>query len=115
MHQEEERSRLARELHDDVTQRLASLSIDAGREERKLSNSATGNTMRILLRPSTTRMARSRTTNAEDERGAQQKNVPRERGEQARQIGARFRTPRRGEGGVSLGYRHLHKESAHPD
>ena len=35
--QEEERSRLARELHDDVTQRLALLAIDAGREERKPS------------------------------------------------------------------------------
>ena len=34
--QEEERSRLARELHDDVTQRLALLAIDAGREERNL-------------------------------------------------------------------------------
>ncbi len=33
---EEERARLARELHDDVTQRLAALAIDAGREERKL-------------------------------------------------------------------------------
>ena len=38
--QEEERSRLARELHDDVTQRLASLAIDAGREERKLPSPA---------------------------------------------------------------------------
>jgi signal transduction histidine kinase len=32
--QEEERSRLGRELHDDVTQRLALLAIDVGREER---------------------------------------------------------------------------------
>jgi signal transduction histidine kinase len=33
--QEEERSRLARELHDDVTQRLAALAIKASIEERK--------------------------------------------------------------------------------
>jgi signal transduction histidine kinase len=32
--QEEERARVARELHDDVTQRLARLAIDAGRVER---------------------------------------------------------------------------------
>ena len=31
--QEEERSRLARELHDDITQRLARLAIDVGRSE----------------------------------------------------------------------------------
>jgi signal transduction histidine kinase/ABC-type uncharacterized transport system substrate-binding protein len=34
--QEEERARIARELHDDVTQRLAALAIAAGREERKV-------------------------------------------------------------------------------
>jgi len=33
--QEDERSRLARELHDDVTQRLALLAIEAGRAEHK--------------------------------------------------------------------------------
>ena len=31
---EEERARMARELHDDVTQRIAALAIDAGRNER---------------------------------------------------------------------------------
>ena len=31
---EDERRRLARELHDDLTQRLARLAIDAGRLER---------------------------------------------------------------------------------
>jgi signal transduction histidine kinase len=39
---EEERARLGRELHDDVTQRLALLAIDAGREERQVLGSAAG-------------------------------------------------------------------------
>ena len=38
--QEEERGRLARELHDDVTQRLALLAIDIGREERNVPRSS---------------------------------------------------------------------------
>ena len=46
--QEEERSRLARELHDDVTQRLAMLAIDAGREERNLPSHTGGIAMRTM-------------------------------------------------------------------
>jgi len=46
--QEEERSRLARELHDDVTQRLAVLAIDAGREERRLPKASGGQAMGAL-------------------------------------------------------------------
>ena len=38
--QEQERARLARDLHDDVTQRLARLAIDAGRIERAHSLNA---------------------------------------------------------------------------
>ena len=44
---EEERSRLARELHDDVTQRLAVLAIDAGRGEHMLP-AAGGKAMRAM-------------------------------------------------------------------
>jgi signal transduction histidine kinase len=51
--QEEERARLARELHDDVTQRLAALAIDAARidaarDEPKSASPAGGATMRSL-------------------------------------------------------------------
>jgi signal transduction histidine kinase len=45
---EEERSRLGRELHDDVTQRLALLAIDAGREERKSAGADGGGAMRTM-------------------------------------------------------------------
>jgi len=38
--QEDERRRLARELHDDITQRLASLAIEVGRVERGVSDAA---------------------------------------------------------------------------
>jgi signal transduction histidine kinase len=38
--QEEERSRLARELHDDITQRLAALAINTSIEERKVASPA---------------------------------------------------------------------------
>jgi signal transduction histidine kinase len=44
--QEAERARLARELHDDITQRLALLAIDAGRVERAGAGSGIGDTMR---------------------------------------------------------------------
>lgn len=37
--QEEERRRLAREMHDDLSQRLAVLAIDAGKLERQLASS----------------------------------------------------------------------------
>jgi len=46
--QEDERSRLARELHDDVTQRLALLAIEAGRGERALSKAAGGAAMQTM-------------------------------------------------------------------
>jgi signal transduction histidine kinase len=45
---EEERARLARELHDDVTQRLARLAIDAGRVERLASAPLVSETMRVI-------------------------------------------------------------------
>jgi signal transduction histidine kinase len=52
--QEEERARLGRELHDDVTQRLASLAIDIGRIELdgacKTVNSTLGDLREKLVR-----------------------------------------------------------------
>jgi len=44
--QEAERARLARELHDDITQRLARLAIDAGRAESARDGAARNETMR---------------------------------------------------------------------
>jgi signal transduction histidine kinase len=44
--QEEERARLARELHDDVTQRLARLAIDVARVEREIHDAPPGETLR---------------------------------------------------------------------
>jgi len=44
--QEAARARLARELHDDITQRLARLAIDAGRVETGLDGAARSETMR---------------------------------------------------------------------
>ncbi len=46
--QEEERSRLARELHDDITQRLARLAIDVGRAEAGTSGSPSMETVRSV-------------------------------------------------------------------
>jgi len=45
---EEERARVARELHDDVTQRLARLAIDAGRIERGGNEISPAETMRAM-------------------------------------------------------------------
>ena len=43
--QEDERRRLAREMHDDVTQRLAALAIDAGKLQQDAAGSASGNAL----------------------------------------------------------------------
>jgi signal transduction histidine kinase len=46
--QEDERSRLARELHDDITQRLAALAIEAGRAQARTSGPRNGAAMREI-------------------------------------------------------------------
>jgi signal transduction histidine kinase len=46
--QEDERSRLARELHDDITQRLAALAIEAGRAQGRASGPGDGAAMRDI-------------------------------------------------------------------
>jgi signal transduction histidine kinase len=45
---EDERARLAHALHDDVTQRLALLAIDAGRSEKGLGDTVAGQAMRSI-------------------------------------------------------------------
>ena len=45
---EDERARLAHALHDDVTQRLALLAIDAGHKEKGLGDSIAGQAMRSI-------------------------------------------------------------------
>ena len=45
---EDERARLARALHDDVTQRLALLAIDAGRKEKGLGDTIARQAMRSI-------------------------------------------------------------------
>ena len=45
---EDERARLAHALHDDVTQRLALLAIDAGRKEKGLGDTIAGQAMRVI-------------------------------------------------------------------
>jgi signal transduction histidine kinase len=47
---EDERARLAHALHDDVTQRLALLAIDAGSKEKGLSDTIAGQAMRSIRR-----------------------------------------------------------------
>ena len=47
---EDERARLAHALHDDVTQRLALLAIDAGQKEKGLGETTAGNAMRSIRR-----------------------------------------------------------------
>ena len=47
---EDERARLARALHDDVTQRLALLAIEAGQKEKGLGDTIAGQAMRSIRR-----------------------------------------------------------------